>query len=56
MRIDYPKDIQDLKASIPREYFIHPETAPDEYKKRIELWKNKTDEYDAYVRKELWGF
>ncbi len=56
MIINYPKEIQDLRNSIPEEYFLHPETAPKEYQERFELWKKKALEWDDHVMMTLWGY
>lgn len=56
MRIVYPKEITELRDSIPREYRKNIDNAPKEYQERIALWRKKMSEYDEEVRKELFGF
>ena len=56
MRIVYPKEIQDLRDSIPDEYFRNTETAPKEYQEKVAQWIKKSNEYDLEVRKYMWGF
>ena len=56
MRVVYPKEIKDLRDSIPVEYRNHPERAPEEYRVKVELWKKKMSEYDKKMRLELFGF
>jgi len=56
MRIVYPKEITELRDSIPREYRKNIDNAPKEYQKRYEIWLKKSKEYDEEVRKELFGF
>lgn len=56
MRVIYPKELEDLRKSIPNEYRKHPETAPKEYRERFELWLEKSRQFDKELREELFGF
>ena len=56
MRIVYPKEITELRNSIPREYWKDIKNAPKEYQERYEIWLKKSKEYDEEVRRELFGF
>ncbi len=55
MRYSQPKELEELHDSIPDEYWCHPETAPAEVREQMELWRQKSREYDWNLRKELFG-
>lgn len=42
MRIVYPKEITELRDSIPREYRKNIDNAPEEYQERYEIWRKKS--------------
>ena len=42
MRIVYPKEITELRDSIPREYRKNIDNAPKEYQERYEIWRKKS--------------
>ena len=56
MRYSQPKELREMHDAVPDEFWRHPETAPVEIREQMELWKQKSIEYDNKVRRDLFGW
>lgn len=55
MQIIYTKEMNDLIAAVPEKYWSHPEKAPEQYRKKIELFNKLFEERYKEAHRVLLG-